>query len=134
MTFASRSDHAALRRFAYSLSWAFPLVFGLFLPWLFAYPWQIWPLALSSLLLLLAWLKPGWLYYPYRAWMTLGLVLGWINSRIILTLLFYLLITPLGLVLRALGKLQYQRSPKAQHDSYWHTSQSSNKSQLEKPF
>ena len=40
MTFASRSDHAALRRFAYSLSWAFPLVFGLFLPWLFAYPWQ----------------------------------------------------------------------------------------------
>jgi multisubunit Na+/H+ antiporter MnhG subunit len=66
--------------------------------------------------------------------MTLGLALGWINSRIILTLLFYLLITPLGLVLRALGKLQYQRQPKRQQNSYWQTSQSTDKSQLEKPF
>lgn len=131
---ATATDHKALRSFAYSLSWAFPLVFGLLLPWVFSYQWQLWPLLVSCTLLLLALLQPGWLYYPYRAWMALGMALGWVNSKIILTLLFYLLLTPLGLVLRLLGKLQYQRKLKPDQTSYWHKSQPSDKSQLEKPF
>jgi hypothetical protein len=131
---ATSSDHQALRAFAYSLSWAFPLVFGLLLPWLFSYAWQLWPLFVSASLLTLALLHPGWLYYPYRLWMALGMALGWVNSKIILTLLFYLLLTPLGLVLRLLGKLQYQRQLKPDQPSYWHKSQPNDKSQLEKPF
>lgn len=131
---ATAKDHKALRAFAYSLSWAFPLVFGLLLPWIFAYHWQLWPVLISGTLLLLALLKPGWLYYPYKGWMTLGLALGWVNSKIILTLLFYLLLTPLGLILRSLNKLQYQRNTAPTGHSYWQPGKPQDKSQLEKPF
>lgn len=42
---------------------------------------------------------------PLRAaWMKLASVLGFVNQRILLTILFGLLITPIGLLLRLLGK------------------------------
>ncbi len=36
--------------------------------------------------------------------MALGHVMGWINTRIILGLCFYLIVTPIGFIRRALGK------------------------------
>lgn len=42
---------------------------------------------------------------PFRAaWMKLALVLGFVNQRILLTILFGVLITPIALLLRLLGK------------------------------
>lgn len=40
----------------------------------------------------------------YTAWMLFAYVLGWINTRVILGLFFYLVMTPLGLLLRLTGK------------------------------
>jgi hypothetical protein len=55
----------------------------------------------------------------YLAWMTLALVLGLIMSTLILVLFFYLVVTPIGLMARALGKdflgLKWQK----QAPSYW---------------
>ena len=53
----------------------------------------------------------------YRAWMRLAEVLGWINTRILLTLIFYLVVTPIGVVMRLFG-----RSPLALEErdgSFW---------------
>ena len=51
----------------------------------------------------------GLLAYPilkpiYIGWMSFAFALGWVNTRIILGLVFYLIFTPAGLVLRLLGK------------------------------
>jgi hypothetical protein len=40
----------------------------------------------------------------YRAWMALGHALGWVNTRIILGVMFFALLTPVGLLMRLLGK------------------------------
>ena len=48
--------------------------------------------------MVLALVWPRSLTQVYRLWMTVGEVLGWINTRIILGVLFYLLFTPMGLL------------------------------------
>ena len=97
-----------LKEFALTISWAFPLFFSVLLPWLFSYPWQLWPLAISLVLMSLYLMKPAWLWLPHRIWMTIAGAIGWFNTRVILGLCFYLLITPIGFTLRLFGKLQYQ--------------------------
>ena len=49
-------------------------------------------------------------------WMRFAEVLGWINTRILLILIFYLVVTPLGLLMRL-----FRRPPldMARRDSYW---------------
>jgi hypothetical protein len=55
----------------------------------------------------------------YRVWMALALVLGFIMTRVLLTLVFFLLITPIGLVRRLLGKDPLRQEPDADTTSYW---------------
>jgi len=55
----------------------------------------------------------------YWAWMILATILGWIMTRVILSLLFYVVITPIGVFARLFGnqflELKWDRSK----DSYW---------------
>lgn len=52
----------------------------------------------------------------YRWWMRLAEGLGWINTRVLLVMIFYLVVTPLGLVMRL-----FRRDPldMARRHSYW---------------
>ena len=45
--------------------------------------------------------------------------LGWFNTRLILTVMFYLLFTPIGLVLRLLGKDLLNRKIEPNAETYW---------------
>lgn len=125
MQLLSKTDHGGLRTFGWQMAIAVPVVFSLLLPWLFGWlaanSVPVWPLLLSAILLLLAWLWPAGLYYPYRLWMAFAGVMAWLNTRLLLGIVFYLMILPLGLVLRLFGKLQYQHSYKHKPtgDSYW---------------
>ncbi|MFN8009251.1 MAG: SxtJ family membrane protein [Terriglobia bacterium] len=67
-------------------------------------PARLWAMVVSACLLLPALLRPGILRPVFRVWMTLGDLLGWVNSRIVLGFLYFLVFTPAGLILRALGK------------------------------
>jgi len=88
--------------------------------------WPLWPLHAPSLPWLggavawaaLALICPRLLAPLYRLWMKFGHVLGWINARIILSLVFFVVVTPIGIVMRLLGKdLLRMRTPKSA--SYW---------------
>jgi hypothetical protein len=59
-----------------------------------------WALIVGVLLILPALLAPRILAPVYRIWMTVGEALGWINTRILLGVVFYGLITPMGLIRR----------------------------------
>jgi len=104
-----------LRSFGFILAGGFPLMFGLVAPWSRGHAW---PWIVGGLALLLALAAPAVLRPFYYVWMKIGLVLGWINTRIILTVCFYLLITPVGLVMRLAGKDPMHRHPDDQADSY----------------
>ena len=130
-----KSDTKQLKQFALTMSWAFPLVFSGLLPWLFGFNIHWWPFVISAVLLVLYLVKPILIYYPYRLWMSIAGVLGWINTRIILTLCFFLLIFPIGLLLRLFGKLQYKKAMHTNAGSNYVTPDAkSDKQSLEYPF
>ena len=63
-----------------------------------------WALLPGILLIAFGLIWPTALAFVYRGWMAVGLVLGWINTRIILGIIFYGLMTPFGLFMRVRGK------------------------------
>jgi len=62
---------------------------------------------------------PRALKYVYIAWMALAFTLGFVMSNVILTLLFFLLVTPIGLVARLFQKDFLARKWDKRAASYW---------------
>ena len=60
----------------------------------------------------------------YFVWMTFAAILGWVMTRVILSLVFYLIITPIGLLTRLLGE-DFLALKKIESDSYWNYRDSS---------
>jgi len=90
---------------------AWPLLSGGGLRW--------WAVIVAALFAAIAMAKPSLLSGLNRQWLKLGLLLGKIVSPVALGLLFYGVITPIGLVFRLAGKdplrLKYDRGA----ESYW---------------
>lgn len=57
----------------------------------------------------------------YRAWMRFGQGLGTIVSTILLGLAYYLVVTPVGLLMRLTGTDPLQRTVQREARSYWHS-------------
>ncbi len=74
---------------------------------------------ISALFFFFAFLLPLALKPLYIFWMKLALVLGWINTRIILIIIFYLLFTPVGLIMRLFRADLLDRKIDRNRDSYW---------------
>lgn len=74
---------------------------------------------LSAIFLVLAYLSESLLNPVYKLWMGLAFCLGWINTRLILILVYYLALTPIGLMARLFKKelLSLRLDKNAQ--SYW---------------
>lgn len=62
---------------------------------------------------------PLFLKPAHRAWMTLALMMGWVMTRVILTALFFFVVTPIGLLTRALGKDFMSRRSREKKKTYW---------------
>src|SRR2546423_13132768 len=80
------------------------------------YPYFLCP---GILLVGLGLIVPKSLKHVYIAWMALAFALGLVVSTALLTVFFYLVVTPIGLAARCLGKdfLARKWNPKA--ESYW---------------
>lgn len=92
-----------LREFGFLIGFIFPFLIGWILPLIGGYSFRTWTLFISIPSIILAFTKPIFLLYPYRAWMKLGHILGWLNSRIILGLVFLIVLQPIALIMRILG-------------------------------
>jgi hypothetical protein len=79
---------------------------------------RFWAVTLAVVLVLPALVAPSVLKPAYRAWMALAEVLAWINTRIILGLVFFLVVTPIGLVMRLLGRDPMRRQFDRAGESY----------------
>ncbi|MBI3494351.1 MAG: hypothetical protein HY047_21600 [Acidobacteria bacterium] len=60
--------------------------------------------AVAAAFLLVAWLYPRLLDGPNRVWMKFARALGWVNSRILLSIFFFVIITPYGAIQRLVGR------------------------------
>jgi hypothetical protein len=74
--------------------------------------------SIGALLVLLAAAAPSLLAAPHRGWMKFSHVLGTINGFLFLSIVFFLILTPLGLVLRLFGRDELRRRG-GTPDSMW---------------
>jgi len=65
---------------------------------------RLWSLVLGGILVALGLAIPPALKQIHSGWMKVGHVLGTINTRIILGIIYYGLITPMGVIMRLMGK------------------------------
>ncbi len=79
---------------------------------------RLWALAIGVALLIPSLIMPRSLGPVYRVWMTAGEALGWINTRILLGVVFYGIITPMGLIMRLLGHDPMRREYEPGVESY----------------
>ena len=92
-----------LRDFGFVIGLGFPILIGWIFPSISGHYFRYWTLWVGIPSLTLGILKPTLLFYPYQAWMALGHLLGWINSRIILGLIFLIILQPIALIMRLFG-------------------------------
>ena len=77
-----------------------------------------WAMVVAACLLVPTVVFPKSLVWVYKGWMAVGHVLGWINTRIILGVVFYVIVTPVGVLRRWLGKDPMGRQLRPDLDSY----------------
>ncbi len=68
-----------------------------------------WGVLLAGLFGLPAWLAPARLHPLYRAWMQVGAWISWVNTRFILAVGFFGLVTPIALARRIVGRDSMRR-------------------------
>ena len=84
-------------------------------------------LSLAGLVLMLVSLMFSKLLRPlYIIWMSIAAVLGFIMSRIILSLIYYLVFAPVGIILRILKKDLLDRKIEPDKESYWNMRKAEN--------
>ena len=97
-------DRKGLREFALVTGGIISGLFGFLLPWIFDLDWPSWPWVLTAILVALGLLAPTALRPVYKLWMQFGLILSRITTPIIMGLVFFLIITPTGLIRRLVSK------------------------------
>ncbi len=109
----------ALRRFGLMAGVAVLLLGGVF--W-WRHRGAGWPLiSIGAALILSAGLAPLALKWIHGPWMIAALALGWIVTRVLLTVLFFLVITPIGLIQRLFGKRLIEIAFRSDAATYWHS-------------
>ncbi len=92
-----------LKQFGYLIGFTFPFLIGWLLPFFSGHTFRLWTLIIGIPAVIFPIISPQVLYYPYQGWMKLGHILGWLNSRIILGLIFLFILQPIAYAMRLFG-------------------------------
>ena len=92
-----------LKKFGLIFGIGLPIFLGLIIPIIASHNFKFWPFYIGLIIILLSFIKPVLLHYPYKVWMFIGQILGWINSHIILGLIFILLLIPISFIMKIFG-------------------------------
>lgn len=123
-----------LKKFGFVTGIIVAVLFGLLLPWVFDYQWPVWPWVISGVLWLWALVAPASLFVVYKYWMKFGHVAGWINTRIILGIMFFLVFFPAGIIMRVFASDPMKRKLDADSKSYRIESAPLERQHVEKPY
>ena len=128
-------DRNGLRQFGLTFSAIVVSLFGLLLPWLFAATWPTWPWLFAAILASASLVFPPVLSPLYQLWMHFGLVMAYLNTRIILFLLYTVVFVPTGLAMKVGGRDTLMRKLSRSDDtSYRVASKVRDGSHFERPY
>lgn len=126
-------DRKGLREFGFVTGAIVAVLFGLFFPWLLERSIPLWPWVVFGVMSTWSLVAPLSLRLVYRAWMRFGLLLSKITTPIVMGLVFYVVITPFGLVLKLAGKDAMRRRFDGR-DTYRVTREDVRENSLEHPY
>ena len=112
-----KSEKSDLRKFGITIGVILLIIAG-FLFWKEKESFQIF-LSVGTILFVLCILAPAILKPIYWVWMIFATILGWIMTRVILSLLFYVILSPIGLIPRIFGKQFLELKWDKSKESYW---------------
>ena len=130
----TRDDIRELRRFGTAAGVLLVALVWALVPWWRGAARPPWALAtgLGLIALGLAW--PRAILPLYRAWRPLGRLLALVNTWLLLSLVFFVVVAPLGAVLRRAGRLQYRDGFDPRAASYRVDVERGHVTDLEEPF
>ena len=99
----NRISKKQLREFGFLIGFGFPIIIGWLIPAISGHLFRTWSLWIGFPALILGILKPSLLSFPYRGWMAIGLALGWVNSRLILGLVYLIILLPIAVFMKIFG-------------------------------
>ena len=112
-----KSDNRQLRNFGLSVGGVL-LVLGALMLW-YANPKAMYLLGSGGALVGLGLIAPVVLLPLQKIWMTLAVIIGWVMTRVILALLYYIVLTLIGLVARLIGKQFLELKWERNQHTYW---------------
>lgn len=127
-------DRKGLRDFGLVTGGIVAVLFGLFFPWLLERPLPAWPWYVLLVLGGVGLVAPMALRPVYRVWMRFGLLMSKVTTPIIMGLVFYVAVTPMGLLMRLAGKDAMARNLRDKVASYRIKTEALPPKRLEKPF
>ena len=122
-----------IRSFGLVFSLLVVLIFAGLMPWLFDQPISVWPFVIGTITLLLALLAPSTLRPFHSLFIKLGTLLGFINTRILLFIIFFGLFLPVSIVMWLVRRDILGRKPSTV-DSYRKPSQPRPRDHFERPY
>ena len=134
MRVLNRHDTQDLRQFGLGFAAMIVLVFWGLLPWLWEHSRPTWPLIAGSVLAVGALAWPPSILPVHRLWLPVARVLAVVNTWVLLGAVFFGILLPVGLALRAVGRLQYRRGFRRDLESYRIEVAPDHDPRLEEPF
>ena len=127
-------DRKGLREFGLLTGTIVAVLFGLFFPWLLERSIPLWPWIVAAGLGAWGLIAPDSLRPVYNGWMKFGLLLSKITTPIILGVVFFLVMLPIGLLMRLFRNDPMARKFEKNADSYRIASHAVPKENVERPF
>jgi hypothetical protein len=127
-------DKKGLREFGLVTGGVVAALFGLFFPWLLEFSLPLWPWVVFAVLGGLGLVAPNSLRPVHYWWMRFALLLSKITTPIILGIVFYLLVTPMGFIMQMFRKDPMKRHKDDTLDTYRVVPTESGRTNLERPY
>lgn len=123
-----------LREFGLLTGGIIAVLFGLILPLVRGHSLPIIPWVIAIIFVGLAILLPQSLDPIYRVWMKIGFYVGWLESRIVLSIVFFIILTPMALIMKLFNRDTMARKFDFQVETYRISSKINPSSGMEKPY
>jgi len=126
------TDKAELRKFGLALAGFIAAIFGVIVPWLFGLGYALWPWVLAAVVVVVSLFASSLLAPVQKILLRVGEPIGRFNAFVLLSAVFFLLVCPMGLLMRLFGRDPMHRSFEPDVDTYRKKSEPA--SSMEVPF
>ncbi len=127
-------DKKGLRQFGLMAGGFVIGIFGLIFPWLADAELPLWPFIVGALFIAWALIAPSTINPLYKVWMKIAMFIGSIINRVVLSIAFFGVLLPMGLIMRLTGKKPIEDRLDKDAETYRVISVLDKREKMEKPF